>query len=141
MKIISLARLLISVLLLAGPFTNISYALGSISVEAEDYANSIAASGHRWTLTAKANGIAAMSALPDSGALFSTAQITFSPMLSYQVMFPTSGIYYIWLRALGDSVSGEGIGAGNNDFYPFNASPYPGNFFSGRCLYNKADRK
>ncbi len=82
---------------------------GLLILEAEDADRVSAAGGHAWQLKTDtgASGGGLRHALPNTGALRSgTSQ---SPSLDFDVNFPDSGTWFIWVRGRGDTnASGEG---------------------------------
>lgn len=89
---------------------------GGIIIEAENYLTSSAgASGHSWQPTASDydfSGRVGMEALPEDSVRISSDIESQSPRLDYQVSFPDSGTYYIWVRASVVSGSSDSIHLG-----------------------------
>lgn len=84
---------------------------GLLTVEAEHFNTNtpIASNEHQWEFTTNSTGFSAdgaMVALPDVN-LNVNVDITQSPRLDYNMDFPITGTYYVWLRALADSAPGS----------------------------------
>ena len=91
--------------------------------EAENFDMNTAQGSSFWALTSPAlrpvpsgfSGAGVMEAQPNQGLSINDPNIlTTSPRLDYLVNFPTSGIYFVWVRAWGASGSDDSIHIGLN---------------------------
>lgn len=83
---------------------------GQVVMQAEQFDDTIARAGHDWTLQSTQSGASGsqyMTALPDAGATYNTNYVTGSAELVYNVVFATTGTYYIWGRALGPNANAD----------------------------------
>jgi hypothetical protein len=72
---------------------------GLIVMLAGDHATTVNGDHHTWT-TVTSKGTPAMRALPATGARIDSDYVSTSPYLQFNVNFPTTGTYYVWLRGL-----------------------------------------
>jgi hypothetical protein len=84
---------------------------GLLTVEAEHFNTNtpIEANEHQWEFTTNSAGFSAegaMVALPDVN-LNVNVDISMAPRLDYNMDFPITGTYYVWVRALADSAPGS----------------------------------
>ena len=75
--------------------------------EAEAFASRSATASHAWTSGARGGSSGgSMVTTPDTGALNTGANG--SPVMHYEVDFPTAGSWRVWVRGWGDAIGGEG---------------------------------
>ncbi len=91
--------------------------------EAENFDMNTAQGTSFWALTSPAlrpvptgfSGVGVMEAQPNNGQNINDPNIlTTSPRLDYLVNFPTSGVYYVWVRAFGASGADDSVHIGLN---------------------------
>ncbi len=70
---------------------------GLVILQAEKHNGNVDGSGHSWA-TANQGGVAAMEAVPDSGARIASGYVSKSPYLQFDVNFVRTGPHYVWLR-------------------------------------------
>lgn len=125
-----LRRLLVFMLLLCGRMAPalaldaFQESAGEVVMQAERFDSTIARAGHDWTLQSTQSGASGsqyMTALPDASASYNTNYVTGSAELVYNVLFATTGTYYIWARALGPNGNGDTFHAGLDGTGPASA--------------------
>lgn len=93
----------------APPFSVVD---GLALFETEDYtANLSPRSSHQWEFAnqmAGYSGTGYMEGTPDTDAIFTNWPTT-SPELQYEVVFPTNGIYRVWIRAYGTGGTSDSV--------------------------------
>ncbi|NND89444.1 MAG: hypothetical protein HKN42_01170 [Granulosicoccus sp.] len=78
-----------------------------VVVEAEAFASKSATASHAWVSgTHGGSSGGSMVTTPDSGTL--KAGAIGSPVMRYEVDFPTAGSWRVWVRGWGDAINGEG---------------------------------
>jgi hypothetical protein len=85
---------------------------GQVVVEAERFTYQIGHSNRTWltqTVLADYNDTGYLSALPDTGQIFTTVYTTTSPELLYTINFTTTGTYYVWLRGYAPNAAGDSV--------------------------------
>ena len=88
------------------PFQQDPGAQGIVSIEAENYHDTLGQAGHSWVFVASPagySGSGAMESNPNSGAKIDTGFAAGSPRLDYQVNFTRAGTHYVWVRGAGAS--------------------------------------
>ena len=83
--------------------------------EGENWRKKIARSGDSWrsaTEKPQYTGTGYAETFPNDGSSILNNYVTTSPELIYNVVFPTTGTYYIWIRGYGGSGGDDSIHAG-----------------------------
>ncbi len=87
-----------------------------IALKAEQFDQQIEGSGRAWVTQTKLTGYtgtAYLSALPDTGKIFTTTAN--SPELRYTINFSSTGTYYVWLRGYAPNAAGDSLYFGLNN--------------------------
>ncbi len=97
---------------------------GQVVMEAEHPDANIPRSSKTWTFettTAGFSGDGYLTALPNTGTNNDTGYTTKSPEVQYNVVFATTGTYYIWVRGTAATTSDDSIHAGLDGTAPSTA--------------------
>lgn len=88
-----------------------------ISIEAENYSSQREVSTHSWSFlsNALASNDKVVYAGPDSGTRVDRNFTSTSPRLDYQMYFPQRGVYYVWIRGIGQSDNDDSLHVGLNN--------------------------
>ena len=87
---------------------------GIVSINASSFSDRISQGGHSWA-DATPNGhlgVAALEALPNSGANNNIGFETQSPRADYRVNFNRTGTHYIWIRGIGSDGDNDSLHVG-----------------------------
>jgi hypothetical protein len=89
---------------------------GIVSIEVEQYTSNVGVGGHDWVpaLASGASGGGSMQPLPNNNTNRDTGFVVNSPRLDFDVNFPQSGRYYVWVRGRGSSSSDDSLHIGLN---------------------------
>jgi hypothetical protein len=87
-----------------------------VSIETEQYASNVGVGGHDWApaLVSGASAGGSLQPLPNDNTNRDTGFVVNSPRLDYDVNFPTSGKYYIWVRGRGATSNDDSLHIGLN---------------------------
>ncbi len=89
------------------PSTKYTQSGNKVVIVSANFSANKAGNSHNWS---KKNNVqpAGMISLPNIQKLYSASNLSNSPKLSYKTRFTKPGLYYIWVRGLGDAKNGEG---------------------------------
>ncbi len=85
---------------------------GEVVLEAENFASGTVKQGIVWTIKNDpvfSNG-AAMEAVPNKNKR--SLKLSDGPVMSYEIKFTNSGIYYVWVRGRGPDINGDTVHVG-----------------------------
>ncbi len=87
-----------------------------VSVEMEEYTSNVGVGGHDWVpaLVSGASGGGSLQALPNNSTNRDTGYVVNSPRLDFNVNFPKSGRYYVWVRGRSQSQGDDSLHVGLN---------------------------
>ena len=87
-----------------------------ISIEMEQYQSNVGVGGHDWVpaLVSGASGGGSMQPLPNNNTKRDSGFVVNSPRLDYDVNFPASGRYYVWVRGRGATDNDDSLHVGLN---------------------------
>lgn len=83
--------------------------------ETENYRKAVDRGGHSWDLSTSVSGYSGsgyMIALPNSGTATDVSIESNSPDMKFNLVFPTAGRYYVWIRGRGNSNTDDSVHAG-----------------------------
>ncbi len=112
---------------------------GLVVMEAEDYHNNVSQGGHDWEFVTAPDGYSgdgAMKAVPVVGTLNDTGYVESSPRVDFQVIFQTTGTYYVRVRAYTADQGDNSCHVGLN-FLPVPTSERIGEFLDGQWYWEK----
>ncbi len=98
---------------------------GTVVMEAENFDSNVARGNHAWQpqLTpAGFSGASAMIALPNINTNLQTNIPSSSPEMIYNINLATTGVYNVWLRALGPTGSDDSVHVGSDGALRFSPS-------------------
>lgn len=102
---------------------------GQVVMQGENFDNKVSRNGITWTAGTSVSGYSGsgyMAALPNAGITYNTGYTTNSPELVYNVMFTTTGTYYVWIRGSGPTGSDDSVHAGIDGTGPATADRISG---------------
>ncbi len=115
---------------------------GLVIMEAEGYHDNVSQGGHHWQFVTSPSGYSgdgAMKAVPVAGTLYDVIYVPRSPRLDFQVIFETTGTYYVRVRAYtadgGDNSCHVGL-----DGQAVSTSDRIGEFAAGQWYWEKGTR-
>ena len=87
-----------------------------VAIEIEQYTTNVGVGGHDWVAAnvSGASGDGALQALPNNNTNRNSDFVVNSPRLDFDVDFPESGRYYVWVRGRGASSKDDSLHVGLN---------------------------